>query len=386
MIVWSGLLLPPSETFVQAQAGALRRFNPHFAGVRSAGAKSLLAPDDCILLNRGGPGGAMAEAMFKLAGMAPRLCRKLRSLRPALLHAHHGVSGALALPLVRALDVPMVVTFHGADATAKLLPAYASLAQWAIRRRAERFKRDTALFVAVSEFIRRKLIDRGYPSEKIVVHHIGVDTREFRPDPGVAREPVVLFVGRLAEKKGCEYLIRAMAHVQQSCPNLRLVIAGDGPLKGILHALAASTLREFTFLGLQSHDQVRDWMKRASILVAPSVTASNGDSEGLPMVIVEAQAMGLPVVASDHAGIGEAIADGETGLMAAERDVETLARHIVRLSSDESLRLAICANARRQAETSFDLNRQTGVLEGLYDRVLEQSPDARVARLIQLNH
>jgi len=210
------------------------------------------------------------------------------------------------------------------------------------------------------------------------VHHIGVNTDTFRADPAVAREPVALFVGRLVEKKGVEYLLRAMARVQRTVPNLHLVIAGDGPLRTSLEPLAAK-LRRCTFLGMQSHDVVKGWMNRASMLVAPSVTAASGDSEGLPTVIVEAQAMGLPVIATDHAGNTEAVADGRTGLIAEERDVQTLANHMVRLSSDRALWARLSHNARRQAEEQFDIREQTGILEDLYEDVLARSaaPPAR---------
>ena len=370
IIIWNGLLLRPSETFVRVQAAALRRFVPHFAGVRFAGEPSLVSREQCLLVNRGGALGAARELAFKLTGTVPAMRRSLERLRPSLLHAHHGVSGTLALPLTRALGIPLVVTFHGADATTHTPSHYLSFAQWASRRRSGQFKREAALFIAVSNFIKQKLVDRGFPPESVVVHYIGVNTRDFRPDPAVPREPVILFVGRLAEKKGCEYLIRAMEQVQHAAPELSLIIVGDGPLKSELQALAAAKVRRCSFLGLQSHEQVRQWMKRASILAAPSVTAASGDSEGLPTVIIEAQAMGLPVVASDHAGIGEAIIQGETGLMAPERDVATFAGHITRLSRDPSLRSTLAVNARRQVERKFDIRSQTAALEDIYEDVL----------------
>src|SRR5262249_50798333 len=132
-------------------------------------------------------------------------------------------------------------------------------------------------------------------------------------------------------------------------------------------------------LGMQSHDVVKGWMSRASMLVAPSVTAASGDSEGLPTVIVEAQAMGLPVIATDHAGNTEAITDGQTGLIAAERDVEALAKHIARLAGDKELWARLSDNARRQTERHFDIRKQTRILEGLYEDVLARSAAAAPA-------
>jgi colanic acid/amylovoran biosynthesis glycosyltransferase len=360
----------------------MERFVPHFAGCQSAGPESLIPADECFLANRG-TAGKLRETFFKLTGVAPRLKRQIKALRPALIHAHHGVSGALALPLARSLRIPLVVTFHGADATTTARTSrFTSVAGWALNWRAQWLKEGPALIIAVSQFIKRKLLAAGYPEDKIVVHHIGVNTDKFRADPTVAREPVVLFVGRLVEKKGTEYLLRAMDQVQKNLPNLHLVIAGDGPLRASLEPLAAK-LQRCTFLGMQSHDVVKGWMNRASMLVAPSVTAASGDSEGLPTVIVEAQAMGLPVIATDHAGNAEAVTNGETGLIAVERDVETLAKHMVRLSTDKDLWARLSHNARSQTAREFDIRRQTRILEGLYDEVLARStapPAIRVAR------
>ena len=378
VIIWCGRLPSRSETFIVGQSGSMDRFVPHFAGCQSSGPESLVPADACVLANRG-PGGRVRDAIFKLTGVGPRLKRQIKELRPALIHAHHGVSGALALPLARSLRIPLVVTFHGADATTRAASSpLTSIAGWALNRRAQWLREGPALIIAVSQFIKRKLLAAGYAEEKIVVHHIGVNTDTFRADPAVAREPVALFVGRLVEKKGVEYLLRAMARVQRTVPNLHLVIAGDGPLRTSLEPLAAK-LRRCTFLGMQSHDVVKGWMNRASMLVAPSVTAASGDSEGLPTVIVEAQAMGLPVVATDHAGNTEAVADGRTGLIAEERDVQTLANHMVRLSSDRALWARLSHNARRQAEEQFDIREQTGILEDLYEDVLARSaaPPAR---------
>lgn len=375
VIIWCGRVLSRSETFVVGQSGSMVRFVPHFAGCQSAGPESLIPADECFLANRG-TAAKVREAIFKLTGIAPRLKRQIEELRPALIHAHHGVSGALALPLARSLRVPLVVTFHGADATTTAtLSRFTSVAGWALKRRAQWLKDGPAMIIAVSQFIKRKLLAGGYPEDKIVVHHIGVNTDKFRADPAVAREPVVLFVGRLVEKKGAEYLLRAMDQVQKSSPNLHLVIAGDGPLRASLEPLAAK-LRRCTFLGMQSHDVVKSWMNRASMLVAPSVTAASGDSEGLPTVIVEAQAMGLPVIATDHAGNTEAVTDGQTGLITEERNVDSLAKHMVRLSTDQELWARLSHNARRQTERQFDIRKQTRILEDRYEDVLAQSAAA----------
>ena len=373
VVVYRDLLLSPSETFVLKQAEALRDFSPYYAGSRLVPGLSL-PPERTSVVNRGGLLGKASEAAFKLRGSAPHLLRCLRKLNPALVHAHFGVDGVRALPLARALRVPLLVTYHGYDATVK--DEYARRSFYGHRdylRRREALKRQARLFLAVSRFVKGRLVEgQGFPPEKIVVHYIGVDTSAFRPDPAVPREPAVLFVGRLVEKKGCEYLIRAMSRVQATMPEAELVVIGDGPLRPALERLAGETLRRYRFLGTQPQESVRAWLNRARVFSLPSVTAESGDSEGLPTTVIEAQASGLPVVSTIHAGIPEAVAHGETGFLVPERDWEGLASSILLLLRKDALchRFAVAGKGRVRA--LFDLQKQTALLEEIYEDVLSE--------------
>lgn len=370
VVIFSSLLLPPSQTFIRAQGEELQQFTPYYVGSRLV--KGLSLPSErTLVVNRGGFLGAAEEGLFKFSGLAPRLYQQVRQLNPALIHAQFGLSGALALPLAREFKVPLVVHFRGADATVK--DEYArrsSVNHWIYFRRREALKREVRLFITVSKFIKEKLLEQGFPPDKIVAHYSGINTENFQPDPAVPREPVVLFVGRLTEKKGCEYLIQAMAKVQAVMPDVELAIIGDGPLRPNLEALAAKLLHRYRFLGLQPPDVVRSWMNRSRLLAAPSVTASQGDSEGLPNVVVEAQAMGLPVISTFHAGIPEGVIHGETGFLAAERDWNGLAEHSLRLLKDPSLWQRFSVKGQERVRAGFDRRKQTRVLEGIYQAVL----------------
>lgn len=331
ILIFSGRLLPSSETFVKAQAGKLKRFTPYYVGARIVNGLSL-PPEQTIVVNSGKSFGKIKEVLFKQTGFAPEFYQKLHKLKPKLIHAHFGVCGALALPIAKTINIPLIVTFHGFDAS--MTDEYArrnSISTRVYLQRRERLKQETSLFIAVSKFIKTRLVKKGFPEDKIQVHYIGIDLEKFQPNPSVSRERKILFVGRLVEKKGCQYLIRAMSKVQMTEPDVELVIIGDGPLRTDLEALAAQSLKSYSFLGKQSSEQVKAWMNQASLLVAPSITSKDGDTEGLPMVILEAQAMGLPVIASHHAGIPEAINDGETGFLVSEKDWVAFAEGITRL-------------------------------------------------------
>lgn len=373
VVLFSSLLLPPSQTFIQAQGEELRQFTPYYVGSRLVEGLSL-PPERALVVNRGDALGTAQEALFKFSGIAPRLYRQVRQLNPALIHAQFGLSGSLALPLARSLKVPLIVHFRGADATVKDEYARrASINHWVYFQRREALKRESRLFITVSKFIKEKLLEQGFPAHKIMVHYHGVDTEIFKADATVPREPVVLFVGRLTEKKGCEYLIQAMAMVQAKMPEVELVLIGDGPLRQSLEAMATKMLTKYKFLGVQPRAVVQSWMNRSRILAAPSVTASQGDSEGLPNVVVEAQAMNLPVVSTVHAGIPEAVVHGETGFLAPERDYKQLGEDMLCLLQNNELWQRFSVSGRDRVQKFFNRRQQTRVLENIYQTVLQNA-------------
>jgi glycosyltransferase involved in cell wall biosynthesis len=279
------------------------------------------------------------------------------------MHAHFAPDGALAVSLAEKLGIPLVVTLHGYDVTIRtdFHTRYRKL--W---RKADRF-------ICVSEFIRKKAIEAGFPPEKLVVHYTGVDCSQFTALETDKRDPaLIVFVGRLVEKKGCEYLLRAMGmmatHSELSTP-ARLVIIGDGPLRTDLEALSRVLNLDVQFLGAQPSEVVRKWIGKARVLCNPSVIAANGDSEGFGMVFAEAQAMGTPVVSSLHGGIPEAVCDGKTGLLAEERDVTALATHLHRFLTDDVLWQSCSVKGTAWVRQQFDLIRQTSLLEDIYTTV-----------------
>ena len=175
-----------------------------------------------------------------------------------------------------------------------------------------------------------------------------------------------MFVGRLVEKKGCSYLLEAMAQVLGKHRNARVVVIGDGPLRATLETSARQLNVPAEFLGPQSAPIVREWMSRARIFCAPSVTAANGDSEGLGMVFAEAQAMGTPVVTFRHGGIPEVVLHEKTGLLAEERNVPELATQLSRLLEGDALWNQLSEQGVAMIRERFDVRRQTSMLEDLY--------------------
>lgn len=378
ILIYRSTLLALSETFVLSQPEALEQFTPYFVGFTRV--DGLRLPERRLhLIGEVGALGSTQRMMYKLFGVAPGLARHLRSLNPVLIHAHFGVDSVQALWLARRLRIPLVITFHGYDATMK--EQYARKYSYDYRRYLRWrpvIQKEGSLFVAVSEFVRSRLIAQGFPPEKIVVHYVGIDTELFTPDLSLSRDPIVLFAGRLVDSKGCGYLIQAMEKVQRQIPDARLVVLGDGPLRRDLEQMAAQRLCNYSFLGAQSQSEVRQWMNRARVFSVPSFTTHWGTSEGFGLVFTEAQAMGLPVASFATGGIPEAVAHGVTGLLAKERDVDGLADNISRLLKDEILWLQFSGAARARVRDHFNLRDQTARLEEMYGRLLASRPIAAV--------
>jgi colanic acid/amylovoran biosynthesis glycosyltransferase len=197
------------------------------------------------------------------------------------------------------------------------------------------------------------------------VHYIGVDRTQFLPIMSMPATGVI-FVGRLVEKKGCEYLLRAMRIVQRTHPECTLTVIGDGPLRRQLEALARFLNVRCSFLGAQPSAAVCHHLMRSRVVCVPSVTAANGDSEGLPIILAEAQAMGLPAVSSVHAGIPEMVQNGITGFLLPERDYKGIADALSTLLSDDALWSRFHRAAINRVAEQFDLVKQTEILERIY--------------------
>jgi colanic acid/amylovoran biosynthesis glycosyltransferase len=370
-LIYRDKLLSYSETFIKSQAEALQNWHVYYAGAQLVQDIPLPPEKTLVILNRNRFSQRPAELAFKLFGLSPRLYRRIRQLQPDLIHAHFGTDGVQMLPIARSLRVPLIVTFHGFDAT--ITDEFARRSFYLHRkylRRRDDLKRDVRLFIAVSEFIKNKMIESGYAAEKIKVHYIGIDVSRFTPDYTTEREPIVLFVGRLVERKGCQYLIQAMAQVQKIFPHVRLVVIGDGPFRSNLEALSKKLLRNFQFLGVQPSESVRAWLNKAKVFGGPSITANSGDAEGFGMVFAEAQAMGVPVTGFASGGIPEAVSHDETGFLAPEHDWQLLAEYIIKLLSDEQLWRRFSHNGRERVLKLFNIKTQARALEEIYDDAL----------------
>ena len=359
-MVWRSALLPGSETFVRHQADRLTRWQPVHVG--AAKVDSALSRDTDVIAFR----SARAFLPLRLTGRSRALRRTLADVRPQLVHAHFGGDGWLVSGEAARLGVPLVVTLHGHDVTRQ--PRSPGVHGVRYRRNLRSVFRRAALLIAVSAEIRARAIHWGADPAKVRVHHTGVPVPASLAD--VPKRWDVTFVGRFVEKKGTDDLLAALASLGGG---VKALFIGDGPLLPEMRAYAARQRVDATFLGARPADEVYRLLGESRLLAAPSRTARDGDTEGLPTTVVEAAALGLPVVATVHSGIPEAVVDGTTGLLGAEGDREALAANLRKLLDDPALRRGMGAAARAHAVANFDVTTQTRRLEDLYDEVVTGS-------------
>ena len=369
-------ILPLSETFVRDQALALRRWRPVLVGEREV--KAL--PIDGLPVRTAfvGPATLVQRGVgmvSRMAGLAPpRMTGVMREVAPRLIHAHFGFDGVEAWPVARRLGVPLLVTLHGSDITIRM--------DWFAQGRAGRrwkgypgrlaqmAREERVTFIAISENIRQAAIAAGLPDSRIVVLPIGIDRSRFVPGevPVSRRGRTILFLGRLVEKKGCIYLLDAFERVRARLPQAQLIIGGDGPERARLTERAAS-IGGVRFVGSFTRDLATTLLGETRVFCLPSVTAESGDAEGLPLVILEAQASGIPVVTSARGGATEGIEEGITGYAFSEGDVATLTERLMTLLTNDALADQFSAAGPPFIAERHDLYRQTAQLEALYDRV-----------------
>ncbi|MDZ4055875.1 MAG: glycosyltransferase, partial [Polynucleobacter sp.] len=331
----------------------------------------------CMLLNdqQGGRREAMLNKFRELAWVASSShIKKMSSIESSLVYAHFGPDAVACFPLVRKLELPMVVALHGYDINVE--PHVWGKGDYGFvnrfyPRRLKVLADNGVKFVAVSEAIRDKAIERGLPAASISVKHIGVDTSKFESDGSdiSTRRPRIIFVGRLVEKKGCEYLLRSFALVRRTIVDAELVIVGDGPLRGDLLQLANLLNVPVDFIGVRNSQDIRQEINKARVLCMPSIVAKNGDAEGLGIVLLEAGAMGVPSVTS-AAGASEAVIDGLTGFSFPEKDTNRMADRLVCLLADNDLIRRMSESAMKFVREKFDIVGCTECLEKYFDEVV----------------
>jgi glycosyltransferase involved in cell wall biosynthesis len=277
------------------------------------------------------------------------------------------MQGLVGAAMRRGWQVPHVMTIHAAELFALVrMPGGRALARFIVRN-------SDAIFV-VSSYNRKVLSELVGREVKVTVLPMGIDVASFPPSfPRMdeTTRPCLLCLGRFVEKKGMEYLIRAMAIVGHKLPTCQLVLAGGGPLEGSFRSLVMRLSLQETvqFLGPIPHAEVPRLMAQATLVVVPSIVDSHGETEGMPVVLLEAMASGKPVIGTTVAGIPDIIQDGHNGFLIHPKDPDDLADKILRALSDPGRLETLGRNARRTAER-YDWSIVAAQYKETFDAVL----------------
>ena len=386
VLVYHNELLPFSATFVRTQAEAVQAFQVGFLGLFPSRGASLdleLAGPPILLTRDQSLTSRLRREVFKRYGWGGRTFFKELTVRsPALIHAHFALDATIALDITERLGIPLVTTLHGYDVTIRDEVLVKSLEGRIYLKRRERLWERCSHFFCSCDYIRGRAMERGFPPEKLETLYSGHHLSKFNLPAVERNRNLIVYVGRLVEKKGCSFLIRAAHLATKDCPELELVIIGDGPLRVELEALAKDLHVRCQFLGTllnpEPGNNVLDWLNRARLFCMPSVTASDGNTEGQPAVFVEAHALGLPAVSFDTAGIGEAVLNGETGLLVPEKDIAKLAEALTEMLTNDRLWQRFSDRARTWAAERFDIRKLNLQLEAAYQRVLGATGSAKM--------
>lgn len=309
------------------------------------------------------------ERLVRPTRFERELSRRLRNIGAGLVHVHFGPTAVLIGRACRLAGVPMIVTFRGRDASAKLR-------KWHWRRLYRRTLSEAAAITCVSGDLKKQLapvLPDGIPCWVIFGGKQPQHLRYRPPPPSRGR---LLSIGRLIEKKGHHDAIKAVATARRRGADVSLTIIGEGPRH---NALVEEIDRwqlgsAVTLTGPLPYEETVARMQQADVLVAASRTARNGDSEGIPNVIKEAQLIGLPVVATRHGGIPDAIPPDARQALVEEGDVEALAQRIAELTAmpPEALR-AIAQAGHEYALKAFDPQAEVEAYRTLYDAIHHQA-------------
>jgi colanic acid/amylovoran/stewartan biosynthesis glycosyltransferase WcaL/AmsK/CpsK len=282
-----------------------------------------------------------------------------------VIHCQFGTLGLLALELKKlgAISGALVTSFRGYDTTRVLAnePAYYD----------ELFDYGD-FFLPVSRSLADKLVAAGCPSDRIRILHSGIDCRRFRFAERCKRheEPTrLLGIGRFVEKKGWTDAIEAVANARKAGRAIHFTLVGDGKLRRQIQAKIADCQIQdaVTLSGWRDHDEIMRLLDESHILIAPCVTADDGDQEGIPNVLKEAMAAGLPVLSTQHSGIPELVEDGVSGYLVPERDVGALSERLISLCDHPERWVGMGKSGRKKIEDEFDTARINKRLEELYD-------------------
>jgi colanic acid/amylovoran biosynthesis glycosyltransferase len=336
-----------NETFILAHARHIENARLYYGGKIP-----YYLENDTVDFN---PSSFLDKIKVKVLGQNPeqiqikKLISSFRQNKIKAVLAEYGDTGAHMMKVCKEANIPLFVHFHGYDASLHtILSKYKSEYE-------EMFQFATAIFV-VSNFMKKKLISLGCPEDKLVLNIYGPNPRflDHRNTPDTKK---FVAISGFRDKKAPYYTLLAFKKVLEKHPDVRLVWGGSGELKPTTENLAKfyGIDKKIEFKGFLNPDQVFETMQGANCFIQHSIIAENGDTEGTPVAIIEAQAMGVPVVSTRHAGIPDVVLENETGYLCDEHDVHEMAECMLKIIEDPDKTIQLAGNAKSRIMSEFTM-------------------------------
>jgi glycosyltransferase involved in cell wall biosynthesis len=288
-----------------------------------------------------------------------RTVELLRDRRVDVVLAEYGVMGEAMVDACRDAGVPLVAHFHGYDAHMHQVATD--------HDNYRRLFASAAALVVVSRSMEQRLLDLGAPRAKVHYNCYGIDVERFTAGQPEDAPAHFTAIGRFVDKKAPQLTLLAFRRVVDQCPDARLTMVGDGPLREACAQMivALGLQAQVDLCGVRSPVEVAALLHGSRAFVQHSVVTAAGDSEGTPLAVLEAMACGVPVVATRHAGIGDVVEHGVRGLLCDERDVNTMADHLVALVRDPALAGALGRAGRSHVEQHHRVEDRIAALHGI---------------------
>lgn len=390
VIVWRRNWLPGTETFVRNQISALTKWRAQPTGIGRIESPTT-SPSDFVRREQFRDSPIPLVGRFVTAFACMLLSRRQLTSRlqstghvASVLHAHFVTDALYVVPAAKRRNLGTVVTAHGFDVTSwpQALNAPRALRTFVQRYRRARIRhliRYTDRFIAVSDFVRERLVALGVPEQQITVAYIGIPlSSETLVMPSKSSRSV-LFVGRLNQQKGIADLIDAWAMLPDELNDAQLTVVGDGPLREDLENRARACRANIQFVGFLPSQEVRSLMRCSEIFCGPSKTGPAGNTEAFGLVFLEAAAEGCATISYRSGGVPEAVVDGETGVLCDEGDIVQLSKSLTELLLNDALRVRLATMGKMRVTREFDIRTRTLTLEDIYDRAARSSAAATSA-------
>jgi len=295
------------------------------------------------------------------------LVNYLKEEKIDVVFVEYGTGGAMVTEACKIANVPLVIHYHGADVhhrktVEEYLPYYKKAFAYA------------SALISVSKDMIGELIELGAPKEKIHLASCGVDVTKF-PQLDISKNgKEFLSIGRFVEKKSPSSVVEAFKIVHDKFPDARLTMVGQGPLfeqtKALIEKLDLQDAINLS--GILKTDQIKVLLSKTRVFVQHSVTAKDGDKEGTPVTILEAGASGLAIVSTRHAGIKEAVIDGETGYLVDEHDVAGMANYMIKFAEDIDLAVEMGAKEAEHIRKNYDINDRIKTLTAILKQAIKE--------------